>query len=91
MNIGQEIEECPYCLAIQSLEYKSMATVWRWDLELPGDWQFPQWESVRLFPIQIHQPVLRCSQCGEHIKVIPSFLQPGTSKKKKHLEVQFSW
>jgi len=68
-----------------------MATVWRWDLELPGDWQFPQWESVRLFPIQIHQPVLRCSQCGEHIKVIPSFLQPGTSKKKKHLEVQFSW
>jgi hypothetical protein len=79
MNIGQEIEECPYCLAIHSLEYESMTTVWRWDLELPGDWQFSQWESVRLFPVQVCQPVLRCSQCGEHIKVIPSFIQQGTT------------
>ncbi|MHB1404453.1 MAG: hypothetical protein ACYCV0_02555 [Desulfitobacteriaceae bacterium] len=79
MNIGQEIEECPYCLAIHSLKYECMATVWRWDLELPDDWQFPQWESVRLFPIQVNQTVLRCNQCGELIKVIPSFIQHGTT------------
>lgn len=79
MNISQEIEECPSCSAIHSLEYKTMATVWRWDLELPDDWQFPHWESVRLFPLQVPQPVLRCRQCGEHIKVIPSFIQSGTT------------
>lgn len=79
INIGQEIEECPNCLAIQSLEYESLATVWLWDLELPDNWHFPQWESVRLFPTQVHQPVLRCKQCGERIKVLPSFIQPGTT------------
>jgi hypothetical protein len=56
-----------------------MATVWRWDLELPPDWKFPQWESVRLFPIQVNQPVLSCNQCGKLIKVIPSFIQQGTT------------
>ena len=56
-----------------------MAPVWCWDLEMPADWQFPQWESVQLFPVQVNQPVLRCSQCGEHIKVIPSFIQQGTT------------
>ncbi|MCL6479302.1 MAG: hypothetical protein K6T65_12995 [Peptococcaceae bacterium] len=66
-------------MAIQSLEYESLATVWRWDLELPDGWQFPQWESVRLSPFQVHQPILRCKQCGERIKVIPSFIQPGTT------------
>ena len=79
INIGQEIEKCPYCLAVHSLEFQSMAPVWRWDIAIPADWQFPQWESVRLFPIQVNQPVLRCSQCGEHIKVIPSFIQHGTT------------
>jgi hypothetical protein len=79
MNIGQEIEECPYCSAIHTLKYETMATVWRWDLELPSSWQFPQWESVRLFPIQVNQPVLSCNQCGKLIKVIPSFIQQGTT------------
>jgi hypothetical protein len=66
-------------LGIHSLQYESMATIWRWDLELPADWQFPQWESVQLFPIQVNQPVFACSQCGQFIKVIPSFIQPGTT------------
>lgn len=79
LNIDQEIEECPYCSAIRSLKCESMAPVWCWDLELPEGWLFPQWESVRLFPIQVNQPVLRCSQCAEHIKVIPSFIQNGTT------------
>ena len=78
-NIGQEIDECPYCSAIHSLKYELMAPVWRWDLELPADWQFGQWEAVKLFPIQVHQLVLRCSQCGKLIKVIPSFIQQGTT------------
>ncbi len=56
-----------------------MAAVWRWDLELPAAWQFPQWKSVKLLPIHVNQPVLRCSQCGEHIKVVPSFIQHGTT------------
>jgi len=79
LNISQEIEECPYCSAIRSLKYESSATVWRWDLELPTDWLFPQWESVRLFPMQVNQPILCCSKCGEHVKVIPSFMQAGTT------------
>lgn len=79
LNISQEIEECPYCSAIHSLKCESTAPVWCWDLELPAGWLFPQWESVRLFPIQVNQPVLRCNQCGEHIKIIPSFLQQGTT------------
>ena len=79
LNISQEIEECPYCSAIHSLNYKSMAPVWCWDLELPVDWLFPQWELVQLLPIQVNQPVLRCNQCGELIKIIPSFIQQGTT------------
>lgn len=79
MNIGQEIDKCPYCLAVRSLKHQSMASVWRWDIEIPADWQFPQWEAVRLYLVQVNQPVFRCSQCGEHIKVIPSFIQRGTT------------
>ncbi len=79
LDISQEIEECPYCSAIRSLKCECMAPVWCWDLELPAGWLFPQWESVRLFPIQVNQPVLRYSQCAEHIKVIPSFIQQGTT------------
>ena len=78
-TIDQEIEECPYCLSIRSLKYGFMATVWRWDLKLPDGWQFPNWESVKLLPIHVNQPVLRCSQCGEYIKVVPSFIQHGTT------------
>jgi hypothetical protein len=78
MNIGQDIDECPDCSAIPSLKYQSMALVWCWDLELPDDWHYPQWETVRLVPRQVPQPVLRCCQCGQFIKVIPSFLQQGT-------------
>lgn len=77
--MSREIEVCPYCSAVRSLKYESMAPIWCWDLEIPADWVFPQWESVRLFPIQVNQPVLRCNQCGEHIKVIPSFLQQRTT------------
>ena len=79
LNISQKIEECPYCSAIHSLKCEFLAPVWCWDLELPVDWLFPQWESVQLFPIQVNQPVLRCNQCGEQIKVIPSFIQQGTT------------
>jgi hypothetical protein len=79
LDIAQEIDECPYCSAIRSLTYESMAPVWCWDLELPEGWLIPQWESVRLFPIQVNQPVLSCNQCAEHIKVIPSFIQQGTT------------
>jgi hypothetical protein len=30
------------------------SAVWRWHIELPDDWQFPQWELVKLFPLQVH-------------------------------------
>lgn len=78
-NIDQEIEECPYCSAIHRLEFKFMAPVWRWHVELPAGWQFPQWESVKLISVQVPQPVLCCKQCGQFIKVIPSFMQRGTT------------
>ncbi len=78
-NIAQEIDECPSCSAIHTLQYHSASNVWRWHIELPDNWRFPQWELVKLFPIQVQQPVLRCTQCGQRIKVIPSFLLRGTT------------
>ena len=78
-NIAQEIDQCPYCSAIHTLQYHSVRTVWHWHIELPDDWKFPQWELVKLFPLQVQQPVLRCTQCGELSKVIPSFLLRGTT------------
>jgi hypothetical protein len=78
-NIAREIEQCPYCSAIHTLQYHSASTVWHWHIELPDDWQFPQWELVKLFPLQVQRPVLRCTQCGEMIKVIPTFLLRGTT------------
>ncbi|WP_240984903.1 hypothetical protein [Acididesulfobacillus acetoxydans] len=55
-----------------------MAPIFCWDLELPENWQVPEWESARLVLKQVPQPVLRCCQCGTLIKVIPSFLVQGT-------------
>lgn len=78
-NIAQEIDECPYCSSIHTLQYHSACNVWRWHIELPDNWQFPQWELVKLQPIQVTQPILRCTQCGQLIKVIPSFILKGTT------------
>jgi len=32
-----------------------------------------------LYPLQVQQPILRCTQCGELIRVTPSFLLRGTT------------
>lgn len=78
-NIAEEIDECPYCSAIHTLQHNATSTVWCWHVEIPEDWQFAEWERVKLFPVQVPRPILRCTECNQLIKVIPSFLLHGTT------------
>lgn len=78
-NIGEEIEECPFCSSIRSFELKTTDYVWRWNITIPEDWKYGDWEKVRLSPEHVPLPVIRCKKCNKPVRVIPAFIIGGTT------------
>jgi hypothetical protein len=78
-NIGEEIEECAFCSSIRSFELKLIKYVWRWDITIPEDWKYGDWEKVRLSPKHVPLPIIRCIKCNKPVKVIPAFIIGGTT------------
>ena len=78
-NIGEEIEECPFCSSIRSFELRLIKYVWRWDITIPEDWKYGDWEKVRLSPEHVPLPIIRCKKCNKPVRVIPAFIIRGTS------------
>lgn len=51
----------------------------RWEIYIPDDWKFGQWEAVRLYSTPVDILVVKCETCGEIFRVYPSFIINGTT------------
>ena len=50
-----------------------------WDIAIPQDWEYGQWNRVRLFPAQVHTYRMTCNSCGTASRAYPSFLMEGST------------
>jgi|GEM_PF-1627505 hypothetical protein len=78
-NIGTEIGICPACASINTFQYISTCNRWYWDIDIPENWVFGQWEQIKLFPVQVPIPVYSCTECNLQLKINPSFCLRGTT------------
>jgi hypothetical protein len=78
-NISLEIGICPACSSIDRFQYLYTCTQWRWDINIPENWTFGQWEQVKLSPVRVPLPVYCCTECQEQLKIFPSFCLRGTT------------
>jgi len=78
-NIGTEIGICPACAAINTFQYLYTCNRWHWDIDIPENWVFGQWEQIKLFPVQVPIPVYSCTECNLQLKINPSFCLRGTT------------
>lgn len=80
-DICKELWQCCNCGSLGSLEYlpPKSGLIWCWHIDIPPDWVFGKWEQIRLYPIQIPIPILRCKTCHQMIKILPSFILRGTT------------
>jgi len=70
--------QCPDCGAIHSFEFKVTELIEEWDIRIPEDWRFGQWDRVELAPVKVPRPVLVCIACGLRVRLTPSFIIEGT-------------
>ena len=57
----------------------SKYSIGRWEIDIPYDWEFGQWERIRLYPAQADILIVKCESCGEIYRVYPSFVIKGTT------------
>jgi hypothetical protein len=49
-----------------------------WDIRIPDNWKFGQWDQVDMYPVPVPRPVLVCTACSLKIRLTPSFILEGT-------------
>lgn len=72
------VVQCPDCGAIHSFKFKSTEWVGEWDIRVPRDWEYGQWDRAELYWVLVPLPVLVCTICGHKVRLRPSFLLKGT-------------
>lgn len=77
-NISLEIGICPACASINTFQYLHTCHRWHWDIVIPENWTFGQWDQIKLSPVRVALPVYCCTECNEQIKITPSFCLRGT-------------
>jgi hypothetical protein len=50
----------------------------KWDISIPEDWQYGEWDRISLFPVDVPMPIIRCEECGKYFRVKPGFIIKGT-------------
>jgi len=70
--------ECSSCSSFGNFSLSYQYFIWRWEVDIPYDWQYGQWARIRLYPVQIKVFVVKCA-CGEEYRIYPSFVLPGTT------------
>ena len=70
--------QCTDCGAICSFKLVSIKWITEWDIDIPEDWQFGQWDLVCLHPVSVPRPVLLCTACNLRVLLTPSFVLKGT-------------
>lgn len=77
-DIVSELHECPLCSGIRSFSYKRLEHIWKWDISIPQDFQYCDWDSVELYLVSVPMPIVRCEACGKYLRVEPAFILKGT-------------
>lgn len=72
------VTQCPDCGTLYSLELKHIDWVGEWDIIIPEDWKYGQWDRARLYWVRVPLPVLVCRTCKCKVRLRPSFLLQGT-------------
>ena len=68
----------PRARPIAVMKQKPAIPISRWDVEIPTDWEWGNWEQVRLYPLQVPIVLVRCQDCKTYYLVYPSFIVSGT-------------
>ena len=72
------VVQCDNCGAIYSFKFKSTDWVGEWDIRIPEDWEYGQWNRARLYSVPVPLPVLICTVCNCEVRLRPSFMLKGT-------------
>lgn len=77
-DMAAPLVQCPDCGAIHSFQVESTEWIGEWDIRIPEDWRFGQWDRVELAPVKAPRPILVCMACGLRVRLKPSFIIEGT-------------
>ncbi len=78
-NIADYDLECGSCSAYGGFSYVQTNYVWRWEIDIPYNWQYGDWEEIKLYPTQVQIVLVSCDVCGEMHRLYPSFMLKGTT------------
>jgi hypothetical protein len=71
--------ECSSCSAYVNFSYVQKYFIWRWEIDIPYDWKYGEWDDLRLYPTLVPIILIKCDVCGEMHRVYPSFILKGTT------------
>ncbi len=71
--------KCSSCSAHGKFSHVKDYFIWRWEIDIPVDWQYGKWEQIKLYPTQVQVVLIKCELCGEIHRVYPSFYLKGTT------------
>jgi hypothetical protein len=79
-DIPKDELHCDSCSAVGSFSFsETPIPITCWDVVIPQDWEYGQWNRIRLFPIQVHTYQVKCASCGTVSRVYPSFIIKGST------------
>lgn len=70
--------ECSSCSSFGNFSFFYQYFIWRWEIDIPYDWKYGQWDRIRLYPVHVKIFVIKCT-CGEEYRIYPSFVLKGST------------
>lgn len=79
-DIPKDELQCGSCSAMGSFSFSEVPIpITCWDISIPQDWEYGQWQRIRLFPIQVSTYRMKCDSCGTASRAYPSFVVRGST------------
>lgn len=78
-NISEIGLGCSSCSSFDKFSLLDQYSIWRWEIDIPYDWEYGQWKRIRLYPKQVKIYIIKCDKCGRKYRIYPSFVLPGTT------------
>ena len=79
-DIPQEELQCDSCSAVDVFMFSEIPIpITCWDISIPRDWEYGQWDRIHLFPVQVHTYQMKCDSCGAVSRAYPSFVMEGST------------
>lgn len=78
-NICEELQACTACSSDRSFTVKDIHFIWRWDIDIPQDWRWGDWDQIRLHTVKVPIILVQCADCRTPFVIYPSFIIGGTT------------